>query len=55
MQPWAGSMRKSMTNEECEDRKEHESKMVRLVGDLIELSGEMICAYLDAATPHERL
>ena len=50
-------------NELCKDKKGHESKMLRLVGGLLELSVEMDCEYLDvhvddemnATTMHESI
>ena len=36
-----------MMNEPCEDRKEHESKKLRLVRDLFVLSDELDCGHLD--------
>ena len=47
MQLSAGNASKSMMNEPCEDRKEHESKKPRLVDGLLELSEEMDCEFLD--------
>ena len=49
-------------NEPCEDRKEHESEKLRLMGGLLALSDEMGCVYQDvdfsdemnATTKHER-
>ena len=43
----SGSMRTSVMNEPGEDRTEHESKRLRLVGGLFVLSDTMGCVFRD--------
>ena len=49
----AGNVRESVISELCEDRKEHEPKTLRLVGDFFALSDEMGCVCLDVDVSDE--